>query len=91
MIQGPPHEAPEPSPAPLVQVLAATARTGKDGRLYYDVAIRMTSYASRNPYVTTQAEVSGRGGSRPFARDSREGSRKESQMCWDTAAAWMSQ
>ena len=34
-------------------MLSATKRTGSDGRQYYDIAIRMTSYASRNPYVVT--------------------------------------
>ncbi|GBF88298.1 hypothetical protein Rsub_01010 [Raphidocelis subcapitata] len=39
------------------EVIAATSRTADDGRTYYDLAIRMASYASRNPYVATQAEV----------------------------------
>jgi hypothetical protein len=39
------------------QVMGASSRAGADGRLYYDLDIRMTSYASRNPYVATQAEV----------------------------------
>eukprot|EP00775_Hariotina_reticulata_P011772 gene11772-11917_t len=39
------------------EVLSASSRTGPDGRLYYDIDVRMTSYASRNPYVATQGEV----------------------------------
>ncbi len=39
------------------QVVGASSRVGSDGRLYYDLDIRMTSFASRNPYVATQAEV----------------------------------
>jgi len=39
------------------QILSASQRTGTDGRTYYDIAIRMTSYASRSPYVATRAEV----------------------------------
>lgn len=39
------------------QVMSAKSREGADGKLYYDLDIRMTSYASRNPYVATQAEV----------------------------------
>eukprot|EP00197_Chlamydomonas_leiostraca_P014695 CAMPEP_0202867810 /NCGR_PEP_ID=MMETSP1391-20130828/9638_1 /ASSEMBLY_ACC=CAM_ASM_000867 /TAXON_ID=1034604 /ORGANISM="Chlamydomonas leiostraca, Strain SAG 11-49" /LENGTH=283 /DNA_ID=CAMNT_0049547881 /DNA_START=171 /DNA_END=1024 /DNA_ORIENTATION=+ len=38
-------------------VLGASQREGPGGRVYYDVAIRITSYASRNPYVATQSEV----------------------------------
>lgn len=38
-------------------ILSATSRAGSDGKTYYDVAIRMTSFASRNPYVATQAEL----------------------------------
>lgn len=38
-------------------VLSAAERSGADGRLYYDLAIRMTSYASKNPYVATREEV----------------------------------
>ncbi|KAJ9520801.1 hypothetical protein QJQ45_013982 [Haematococcus lacustris] len=39
------------------QLLSATRRDTPDGRTYYDVAVRITSFASRNPYVATQAEV----------------------------------
>jgi hypothetical protein len=39
------------------EIVSATARTADDGREYYDLSIRMASYASRNPYVATQAEV----------------------------------
>lgn len=39
------------------EILSATSRAADDGRTYYDLAIRMASYASRNPYVATQAEV----------------------------------
>lgn len=51
------------------QVLGAQQREGEGGRLYYDVAIRMTSYASRNPYVATQVRVcaAGRGDRGPMA------------------------
>lgn len=45
-------------------VLSASSREGPEGRTYYDVAIRMTSYASRNPYVATQV----RGASHARAR-----------------------
>lgn len=38
-------------------ILSATSREGLDGRTYFDVAIRMTSYASRSPYVATRGEV----------------------------------
>lgn len=38
-------------------VLSAVERTGADGRLYYDLTIRMTSYASKNPYVATREEL----------------------------------
>lgn len=38
------------------EVLAASSRD-KDGRKYYDVEVRMTSYASRNPYMSTPGEV----------------------------------
>ena len=38
-------------------VVSAVEREGADGRLYYDLTIRMTSYASRNPYVATREEV----------------------------------
>jgi len=39
------------------QVLFADSREGKDGRTYYDIGIRMSSFASSNPYVATQGEV----------------------------------
>ena len=38
-------------------IVSAVERTGSDGRLYYDLMIRMTSYGSRNPYVATREEV----------------------------------
>jgi hypothetical protein len=39
------------------KVMSANSRVGADGKVYFDLDIRMTSYASRNPYVATQAEV----------------------------------
>ncbi len=36
------------------QILSASSRQGEDGRTYFDVAIRMTSFASRSPYLATQ-------------------------------------
>ncbi len=39
------------------EVISATSRTAEDGRTYYDIAIRMTSYGSRNAYAATLAEV----------------------------------
>lgn len=42
-------------------ILFASSRTGKDGRTYYDLGIRMTSYGSRNPYVATQVRGAGGG------------------------------
>jgi PsbP len=39
------------------EVLAAAVRQGDDGRTYYDIDVRMTSYASRSPYVATQGEL----------------------------------
>jgi hypothetical protein len=38
-------------------ILSSTQREGSDGRVYYDIAIRMTSYASRSPYVATQVRM----------------------------------
>ena len=38
-------------------MLDASSRVADDGRTYYDLAIRMASYGSRNPYSSTQAEV----------------------------------
>ncbi|KAF8072453.1 PPD1 [Scenedesmus sp. PABB004] len=38
-------------------ILGAAARDGADGRTYYDIEIRMASYASRSPYVATQGEL----------------------------------
>lgn len=53
--------APPPCTRPGIkregEILSATTRVGEDGRTYYDLVIRMASYASRNPYVATQAEV----------------------------------
>lgn len=43
------------------KILSATSRQGADGKTYYDLSIQITSYASRDAYVATQAEV--RGGS----------------------------
>lgn len=38
-------------------IVSATQRTAGDGKVYYDLDIRMSSYGSRNPYTTTNAEV----------------------------------
>lgn len=35
-------------------VLFANSRQGVDGRTYYDIGVRMSSYGSTNPYVATQ-------------------------------------
>ncbi|KAF5829109.1 PsbP-domain-containing protein [Dunaliella salina] len=39
------------------QVLFADSREGRDGRTYYDIGVRMSSYASSNPYVATQVRL----------------------------------
>jgi len=39
------------------EVISASLRTGKDGRLYYDIQTRVKSYASRNQLAVTQAEI----------------------------------
>ncbi|KAI8468302.1 MAG: lumenal PsbP-like protein [Monoraphidium minutum] len=39
------------------EVISAASRVADDGRTYYDLTIRMASYASRNAYATTQREV----------------------------------
>ncbi|WIA28241.1 hypothetical protein OEZ86_010796 [Tetradesmus obliquus] len=39
------------------EIISAASRQGDDGRLYYDLEVRMASYASRSPYVATQGEV----------------------------------
>eukprot|EP00877_Chromochloris_zofingiensis_P013615 jgi/Chrzof1/8507/Cz03g13190.t1_PPD1[v5.2] len=39
------------------EIVGASTRTADDGRMYYDLQVRMASYASRNPYVATRAEV----------------------------------
>ena len=39
------------------EVVSATSRTGDDGKTYYDIAIRIASYGSRNPYVASREEV----------------------------------
>lgn len=39
------------------EVVGATQRTGPNGREYYDVQVRVKSYASRNQLAVTQAEV----------------------------------
>lgn len=39
------------------EVVSASGRVADDGQTYYDVAIRMTSYGSRNAYAATRAEV----------------------------------
>ncbi|GAX74403.1 hypothetical protein CEUSTIGMA_g1851.t1 [Chlamydomonas eustigma] len=39
------------------KVISANSRTGSDGQQYVDLAIRMTSFSSKNPYRATQAEV----------------------------------
>jgi hypothetical protein len=41
------------------EVVKASRRTGNDGKLYYDIQIRMTSYASTNQLAVTQAEIDG--------------------------------
>ncbi|CAD7695197.1 unnamed protein product [Ostreobium quekettii] len=37
-------------------IISAEQRTGPDGKLYYDVQIRLRSYASRNPLAVTSQE-----------------------------------
>ena len=39
------------------EIVSASSRVAEDGRTYYDLSIRMASYASRNPYASTQKEV----------------------------------
>ncbi|MEW5316959.1 MAG: hypothetical protein WDW38_008296 [Sanguina aurantia] len=39
------------------EIMGASQRTGADGKLYYDIDIRMASFASRNPYTSVPAEV----------------------------------
>ena len=39
------------------KVLFSETRVGNDGRTYYDIGIRMSSYGSRNPYVATQVSA----------------------------------
>lgn len=39
------------------EVVSALERTADDGKKYYEIAIRMRSYASRNPYTASNAEV----------------------------------
>ncbi|GFR52164.1 hypothetical protein Agub_g14696, partial [Astrephomene gubernaculifera] len=38
-------------------IISAASRVADDGQTYYDIAIRMTSYASRNAYAATRMEV----------------------------------
>eukprot|EP00198_Chlamydomonas_reinhardtii_P006766 XP_001696102.1 lumenal PsbP-like protein [Chlamydomonas reinhardtii] len=38
------------------EIVSANKRTADDGKVYYDIAIRMTSYGSRNAYAATRAE-----------------------------------
>ena len=49
-------------------VLSAVSRSEEDGRTYYDIAIRMTSFASRSQYGSTREQV------RASARSGRRGS-----------------
>ncbi|GIM03454.1 hypothetical protein Vretimale_8233 [Volvox reticuliferus] len=39
------------------EIVSASSRVANDGQTYYDIAIRMTSYGSRNAYAATRAEV----------------------------------
>lgn len=39
------------------EIVSASSRVADDGKTYYDIAIRMTSYGSRNAYAATRAEV----------------------------------
>jgi len=39
------------------EVVSATQRTGPNGKAYYDIQVRVKSYASRNQLAVTQAEV----------------------------------
>lgn len=39
------------------EIISAASRTGPDGKQYYDISIRMKSFASRDAYVATQQEV----------------------------------
>lgn len=39
------------------EIVSASARSAEDGKTYYDVAIRMTSYGSRSPYVASRTDV----------------------------------
>ncbi len=39
------------------EIVSAASRVADDGKTYYDIAIRMTSYGSRNAYAATRAEV----------------------------------
>ncbi|GLC38129.1 Lumenal PsbP-like protein [Pleodorina starrii] len=39
------------------EIVSASSRVADDGQTYYDIAIRMTSYGSRNAYAATRAEV----------------------------------
>lgn len=39
------------------EVVSAAARTGADGRQYYDIQVRVQSFASRNQLAVTQQEI----------------------------------
>ncbi|KXZ47746.1 hypothetical protein GPECTOR_33g628 [Gonium pectorale] len=39
------------------EIVSASSRVADDGQTYYDIAIRMTSYGSRNAYAATREEV----------------------------------
>lgn len=39
------------------EIVSASSRSAEDGKTYYDVAIRMTSYGSRSPYVANRTDV----------------------------------
>lgn len=39
------------------EVVKASSRVGRDGKEYYDVEVRVTSYASRNQLAVTQGEI----------------------------------
>jgi hypothetical protein len=39
------------------EIEKATSRTGPDGKIYYDIETRVTSYASRNQLAVTQGEI----------------------------------
>lgn len=69
------------------EIISATSRVADDGRTYYDLAIRMSSYASRNPYVATQAEVSSSRHQGATGSSSSRSSRRQQQLALLRAAA----